>query len=480
VGPWEYKDGLIFFKRRVYLLHTSPLVPSIISALHDSGHEGYQKTLHRVAQDFYWQGMKTSIQTFVRQCIVCQKHKTEHLHPVGLLQPLPVPLQIWSDISMDFIEGLPLSQGKSVLLVVVDRFLKYAHLLPLAHPYTAVSVARLFFDNIFKLHGLPETIVSDRDVTFTSLFWTELFRLSGTKLAFSTTYHPQSDGQTEVVNRTIKMYLCCFTSDRPRRWFQWLPWVEYCYNTSYHSSLKATPFTVVYGRSPPTMLSYYPGLAKLEAVDQELFNRDLVLQDLRNRLLQAQNSMKARYDAKHRHVHYQIGDQVLLKLHPHRQLSLSSSKYTKLSPHFYGPYPIIAKIGIVAYKLELPSSTKLHPVFHVSCLKPFHGTFVSIEPSLPVLLQGKLQPLPKAILDSCFIHNTHQVLVHWDGLSPADSSWEDVSSFSSRFPSFALADKCHFNGGGNVMNNVHVDKKLTNVDRKLTQGKCIRGVAAED
>jgi len=190
VGPWEYKDGLIFFKRRVYLLHTSHLVQSIISALHDSGHEGYQKTLHRVAQDFYWQGMKTSIQTFVRHCVVCQKHKTEHLHPAGFLQPLPIPLQIWSDISMDFIEGLPPSQGKSVLLVVVERFSKYTHLLPLAHPYTTMSVARLFFDNIFKLHGLPETIVSDRDVTFTSLFWTELFRLSGTKLAFSTAYHP--------------------------------------------------------------------------------------------------------------------------------------------------------------------------------------------------------------------------------------------------------------------------------------------------
>ena len=275
-----------------------------------------------------------------------------------------------------------------------------------------MQFARLFFNNIFKLYGLPETIVSDRDVTFTSLFWTELFRLSGTKLAFSTAYHPQSDGQTEVVNRTIEMYLRCFTSDRPHRWFQWLPWVEYCYNTSYHSSLKATPFEVVYGRSPPTMLSYCPGLAKLEAVDQELFNRDLVLQDLRNRLLQAQNSMKARYDAKHRPVHYQIGDQVLLKLCPHRQLSLSSSKYIKLSPCFYGPFLIVSKIGTVAYKLELPSSTKLHPVFHVSCLKPFHGTSVSIEPSLPVLTQGELQPLPKVILDSRFIHNTHQVLVH--------------------------------------------------------------------
>ena len=226
------------------------------------------------------------------------------------------------------------------------------------------------------------------------------------------------------------------------------------------------------------MLSYCLGLAKLEAVDQELFNRDLVLQDLRTRLLQAQNSMKARYDAKHRPVHFQIGDLVLLKLHPHRQLSLSSSKYTKLSPRFYGPFPIIAKIGTVAYKLELPSSTKLHPVFHVSCLKPFHGSSVSIEPSLPVLTQGELQPLPKAILDSRCVHNSNQVLVHWDGLSPADSSWEDVSSFSSRFPSFALTAKCHFNGGGNVMNNFHVDKQLANVD-KSAKGKCIKDVVAE-
>jgi hypothetical protein len=186
---------------------------------------------------------------------------------------------------MDFIKGLPTSQGKSVLVVVVNCLSKYAHLLPLAHPYTIVSVAHLFFDNIFKLHGLRETIVSNRDITFTSLFWTELFRLSGTKLAFSYAYHPESDGQIEIVNCTIEMCLRCFTSDRPRHWFQWLPWVEYCYNTSYHSSLKATPFEVVYGRSPPTMLSYCPGLVKLDVMDQELKTRDLVLQDLRNRLL---------------------------------------------------------------------------------------------------------------------------------------------------------------------------------------------------
>jgi len=158
IRPWKYKDGLLFFKQWVYLLHNSPLVPSIISTVHNSTQEGYHKTLHRIAQDFYWQGMKTFIQAFTRQCLICQKHKAKNLHPAGLLQPLPIPLQTWSNISMDFIEWLPTSQGKSVLLVMVDHFSMHAHLLPIAHPYTVVSVARLFFDNIFKLHGLPETI----------------------------------------------------------------------------------------------------------------------------------------------------------------------------------------------------------------------------------------------------------------------------------------------------------------------------------
>jgi len=126
--------------------------------------------------------MKRHIRDFVRACGVCQRHKTETLQPAGLLQPLSVLEQIWSDISLDFVEGLPTSRGKNVILVVVDRFSKYFHLLSPAHPYSAVSIARLFFDNTFKLHGLPVSMVSDRDVTFTSAFWRELFRLSGTKL----------------------------------------------------------------------------------------------------------------------------------------------------------------------------------------------------------------------------------------------------------------------------------------------------------
>ncbi|XP_068644724.1 uncharacterized protein [Aristolochia californica] len=149
---------------------------------------------------------------------VCQRNKAESLNPTGLLQPLQLPSQVWADISMDFIDGLPKSSGKYVILVVVDRFSKYGHLRPMAHPYTVTHVTQGFMDQIVRLHGLLESITNDRDAIFTSNFWTDLFKLHGTKLAFSSAYHPQTGGQTEVVNHTLEMYLRCFEGDTPHSW----------------------------------------------------------------------------------------------------------------------------------------------------------------------------------------------------------------------------------------------------------------------
>eukprot|EP00267_Zea_mays_P046571 XP_020398954.1 uncharacterized protein LOC109942005 [Zea mays] len=149
---------------------------------------------------------------------------------------------------LDFVEALPRVNGKMVILSVVDRFSKYCHFIPLAHSYTAETVAQAFFTDIVRLHGVPQSIVSDRDPVFTSTFWQELMRLMGTKLHMTSAFHPQSDGQTEAANRVIVMYLRCFTGDRPRQWLRWLPWAEYTYNTVYQTSLRDTPFRVVYGR----------------------------------------------------------------------------------------------------------------------------------------------------------------------------------------------------------------------------------------
>jgi hypothetical protein len=149
----------------------------LLIAAHAAGHEGLEKTLHRWRSSFHNTHIWRRVQEFVRGCAVCQRNKSEHLHPAGLLQPLPVPSEVWSDISMDFVEGFPKvgGGGKSVILTVVDRFSKFAHFIPLGHPYSVASVARAFFVDIVRLHGLPCSIVSDQDVVFISNFWTELF-----------------------------------------------------------------------------------------------------------------------------------------------------------------------------------------------------------------------------------------------------------------------------------------------------------------
>lgn len=188
--PWALVDGLVQHNGRLYLPPTSPLLQEVLVAVHDEGHEGVQRTLHRLRRDFHFPNMRRAVQDLVRACAVCQRNKSEHLHPAGLLLPLPVPQGVWTDVAMDFVEALPLVRGKSVILTVIDWFSKYCHFIPLAHPYSAESVAQAFFAEIVRLHGIPQSIVSDRDTVFTSNFWRELMRLSGTKLQMSTAFHP--------------------------------------------------------------------------------------------------------------------------------------------------------------------------------------------------------------------------------------------------------------------------------------------------
>ena len=145
IGPWQYREGVLFFKNRLYILANSKLIPDIIGQFHSSAHEGHQKTLQRIRANFYWKGVKQQIAQFIRNCDVCQRNKSLNLTPAGLLQPLPVPTKVWSDISMDFIEGLPPSHGKTTIFVVVDRLSKFAYFITIAHPYTTVTIAQVFF-----------------------------------------------------------------------------------------------------------------------------------------------------------------------------------------------------------------------------------------------------------------------------------------------------------------------------------------------
>lgn len=256
-------------------------------------------------------------------------------------------------------------------------------------------MARAFFTNIVRLHGLPVSIVSDRDPLFTSNFWKDLFTMCGTKLNMSSAVHPESDGQSEAVNKIIAMYLRCMTGDRPRQWVRWLPWAEYCYNTSYHSALKTAPFQVVYGRAPPTLLDYSPASAHTSAVDSELQDRDLFLSDVCLRLLQAHEYAKRYYNAKHCDVKYTEGEWVWLRLHHCAAASMPGAAKGKLGPRYFGPYCITAIINEVAVRLALPSTARIHDVFHIGLLKKYEGPAPHDVSPLSPILHGQVIPSPQ-------------------------------------------------------------------------------------
>ena len=165
------------------------------------------KTYRQIRERFSWKGLKGEVMQHVRECSIFQQYKIGHIHPVGLLQPLPIPEQKWESVSMDFITRFPKVQGQDCLYVIVDRLTKFAHFFSISSDYSAAQVAELFFREVFKLHELLKIIISDWDNRFTGAFWQELFRLVGTELATNMSYHHQSDGQIEIVNKWIEGYL---------------------------------------------------------------------------------------------------------------------------------------------------------------------------------------------------------------------------------------------------------------------------------
>ncbi|XP_066354680.1 uncharacterized protein [Miscanthus floridulus] len=294
----------------------------------------------------------------VDQLSPAQRAKPDHAKYPGLLSPLPVPAESWQVISMDFIEGLPRSGAANCVMVVVDKFIKFAHFMPLLHPFSAQQVAQVFLNNIYRLHGMPTHIISDRDLIFTSHFWKELFRLAGTQLCMSSTYHPQSDGQTERVNQCLEVFLRCSVHSYPKQWLRWLNLAEYWYNTSLHSSLNQSPFEVLYGHPPRHFGLSPPEASSVPNVETMLTERSTML-DL-----------------------------------------------------------VLEKIGAVAYKLDLPASSSVHPVFHVSLLKVAPLTKYSISVDPPESVEG-LQ-VPEAVLQRrLHPHRTGavvQFLIKWSGL----------------------------------------------------------------
>ncbi|KAJ4814811.1 polyprotein [Rhynchospora pubera] len=439
-------QGIMRYKNRICVGHNKEWRVKLVKEIHTTsvgGHSGVLSTYQRVKKIFYWPGLKETVKEVVKNCEVCQLNKGEHVATPGLLQPIPIPNEAWQGISMDFITNLPKSEGKTVVLVVVDRFTKYAHFLGLHHPYTAKEVAQLFLNQIYKLHGLPLTIITDRDPLFTSKFWKCIMEGLGVKLNYSTAYHPQTDGQTERVNQCLENFLRCMVFDKQNKWHQWLYLAEHWYNTSYHTSLKCSPFQALYGYEPKE-LPMELGANQEERGARDNHNKRVqTLQMLRVNLEKAQERMKKFADKGRSERNFKVGDWVYLKLQPYRQVSVAGPHHSKLNPKYYGPYEIVEKIGALAYKLNLPMGSSIHPVIHVSQLKMSHGEGVKVSPQLPIIgPDGEIRIEPYKMLERRIIKRANaavvQLLIQWVNRSVEEATWEDYEVIKNRYPNFKL------------------------------------------
>ncbi|KAL0540116.1 hypothetical protein IC582_024346 [Cucumis melo] len=437
-------DGGLLFERRLCVPSDSAVKTELLAEAHSSPfsmHPGSTKMYQDLKRVYWWRNMKREVAEFVSKCLVCQQVKAPRQKPAGLLQPLSIPEWKWENVSMDFITGLPRTlRGFTVIWVVVDRLTKSAHFVPGKSTYTASKWAQLYMSEIVRLHGVPVSIVSDRDARFTSKFWKGLQTAMGTRLDFSTAFHPQTDGQTERLNQVLEDMLRACALEFPGSWDSHLHLMEFAYNNSYQATIGMAPFEALYGKCCRSPVCWD------EVGEQRLMGPELVqstneaIQKIRSRMHTAQSRQKSYADVRRKDLEFEVGDKVFLKVAPMRGV-LRFEKRGKLSPRFVGPFEILERIGPVAYRLALPPSlSTVHDVFHVSMLRKYVSDPSHVVDYEPLEIDENLsyveQPVEVLAREVKTLRNKQIPLVKvlWRNHRVEEATWEREDDMRSRYP----------------------------------------------
>lgn len=444
-----HDDGILQFRNRICIPNNVELKQELLNEAHRGKftiHPGSTKMYKDLKTHYWWSGMKREIAEYISKCLTCQQVKAEHRKPAGLLQPLPIAEWKWEHVTMDFVAGLPRTRsGHDSIWVIIDRLTKTSHFLPVRSNYKLEKLAQMYIREIVKLHGIPVSIVSDRDPRFTSRFWRTLQSALGTNLSFSTAFHPQSDGQSERTIQTLEDMLRACAIDWKGNWDEHLSLIEFSYNNSYQTSIDMAPFEALYGRKCRSPVCWD------EIGERKLLGPEIVQETtekvklIRDKLLVAQSRYKSYADNRRRPLEFLEGDHVFLKVSPIKGVTRFGKK-GKLAPRYIGPFQILERVGGLAYRLALPPSLSgVHNVFHVSMLRkyePDSSHVISYEPDqdryVPIREDLTYVEHPVRILDEKekVLRNKSISLVKvlWKYHNIEEATWERKDEIQAKYP----------------------------------------------
>ncbi|KAL4384851.1 hypothetical protein GQ457_15G012120 [Hibiscus cannabinus] len=379
----------------------------------------------------------------LQQEILQEAHniKAEHRVPTGLLQPIELPQWKWEYITMDFVSGLPLTPKKNdAIWVIMDRFTKSAHFLPVKMDFGYQRLAELYVREIIRLHGVPKSIISDRDPRFTSKFWKSLQTALGTQVKLSTAFQPQTDGQLERVIQVLEDMLRACVIEFHKSWEKSIPLVEFAYNNSYQASIKMAPFEALYGRRCRTPLCWSELGESNDLGPKVLRKTEEQVAIIHDRLKAGFDRQKAYADLKRRDIQYSVGEKAFLKVSPWKKI-FRFGKKGKLSPRFIGPFEVIEEVGPVAYRLALPPEfSKIHDVFHVSMLRKYKSNPSHVLEPDEVELNPNLfyeeEPVQILAREVKRLRNKSVPLVKvlWRSHKAEEATWEPEELMKEQYP----------------------------------------------
>ena len=429
---------MLRFKGRLWVPPEASVKAEILRRYHDdplAGHFGVRRTEDLIQRHFHWKGMHAEIQEYVRSCAVCQRVVVKRHRPYGEMAALPAPTRPYSEVTMDFIVGLPPTlcglEDVDSIFVVVDRYTRMAKFFPVASTINAAELACLFHSSIDLNYGAPEGVVSDRGSIFTSEFWSELAYQTRTKQRLSTAFHPQTDGQTERMNQGLEQYLRSYTDDNQLNWPALLPTAQYAINNALNTSIGTSPFRALMGFDPEIRQRVEDDAAGggVPAVAQRLEKLKAVREKLEAHARKASETQAKYYNDRHQPKRYCRGDLVMLSA---QNLSLKLPS-RKLAPRFIGPFKVLDRIGTQAYRLALPEKYDIHNVFHVSLLEPFTARPGEEMPemTMPDLEADQEQWAVEEIRGDKIKDGTQFYFVKWEGWPAEYNQWvpeEDLSA----------------------------------------------------